>query len=77
MIYKETGWQAYLIDFGKHRHFGTMQNTKSQADHLQVLTTSGGADVARFRADIEGDGLLQPGHEEMGAFVDDLIRDTA
>lgn len=53
-----------------------MQDSQRQTDHLQVLTSGGGGDVARLRADIVDDGLLQPGDEEMGAFVDHLVLHT-
>ena len=54
-----------------------MQHPQRQAHHLQVLAPRRGADVARFRADIEGDGFLQPWDEEVCAFVDDLVVDSS
>lgn len=53
-----------------------MQDSQGQADHLQVLTSSGGGDVTGLCADIVDDGLLQPGDQEVGALVDDLLLDT-
>lgn len=53
-----------------------MQHSQRQTDHLQVLTSSGGGDIARLRADIVDDGLLQPGDEEMRAFVNHFVLHT-
>ena len=54
-----------------------MQHAQRQAHHLQVLAARRGADVARLRPDIKRYRLLQPWHEEVGAFVDDLVRDSS
>jgi hypothetical protein len=50
-----------------------VQDPERQADHLQVLAARGGGDVPRLGADVEDDGALQPGDEEVGALVDDLL----
>lgn len=54
-----------------------MQNSQGQADHLQVLTAGGCGDVSRLGAHIVDDRLLEPGNEEVGAFVDDALANTA
>ena len=46
-----------------------MQDSQSQADHLQILATGCGGDISRFGSNIVDYGLLQPGHQEVGAFV--------
>lgn len=53
-----------------------MQDSQSQADHLQILTSGGSRDVARLGANIVDNGSLQPGNQEMRAFVDDLLLHT-
>lgn len=50
-----------------------MKYSQSQADHLQILATSRGTDVPGLGSDIIDDALLQPGNEEMCAFVDDVF----
>lgn len=50
-----------------------MEDPQRQADHLQVLGSGGGSDVPRLRADVEDDGPLQPGDQEVCALVDDLL----
>lgn len=70
-------WSSYLVDFRQLLHLRAMQDSERQANHLHVLATRRGADIPRPRADIKGDGFLQPGNEEMCAFVDDLVRDSA
>ena len=54
-----------------------MQNSEGQANHLQILAAGGGGDVSRLGADIVDDGLLQPGNEEMCAFIHDRLLNTA
>ena len=53
-----------------------MQHPQRQADHLQILAAGRGGDVPGFGADVVDDGLLQPGDEEMCAFVDDGLLDS-
>lgn len=50
-----------------------MQHTQSQADHLQVLTTRGGGNVAGLGANIIDNSSLQPRNEEVCALVHDLL----
>lgn len=54
-----------------------MQHPERQAHHLQILATRRGADVPWLGPDIIDDCALKPGYEEVGAFVDDLVFDTA
>ena len=53
-----------------------MEHPQRQADHLQVLGPRRGGDVPRLGAHVEDDGPLQPGDEEVGALVDDLLLDS-
>lgn len=53
-----------------------MQNPQRQRHHLQILTPRRGSDIARFRPHIVDDGFLQPGDQEMRAFVHDVLLDT-
>lgn len=53
-----------------------MQHPQRQADHLQILAPRRGRDIPGFGADIVDDRLLQPGDEEMCAFVDDGFFDS-
>lgn len=50
-----------------------MQHPQRERDHLHVLGSGRGTDVPRSCADIEDDGALQPGNQEVCAFVDDLL----
>lgn len=50
-----------------------MQDSERQADHLQILATSGGGDVPGLRPDVEEDAALQPWYQEMCALVDDAL----
>lgn len=68
---------TYLVDLGKHAHFGPVQHSERQAHHLQVLAAGSCRDVPGFCAHIVDDSLLQPGDEEMGALVDHTLLDTA
>lgn len=54
-----------------------MQNSEGQANHLQVLAAGGCRDVPRLGAHIIDDRLLEPWNEEVGAFVDDALANTA
>lgn len=54
-----------------------MQNSEGQANHLQVLAAGGCGDVSRLGAHIVDDRLLEPGNEEVGAFVDNALANTA
>lgn len=47
-----------LINLGQSLNLRPVQNSKSQRNHLQILGTSGGGDVARLGPDIEDDGSL-------------------
>lgn len=50
-----------------------MQDPQGQTDHLEILAAGGGGDVARLGADIVDDGALQPGNQEVGALIDDVL----
>lgn len=67
---------AYLVDLRQLRHLRTMQHAKRQADHLQILTSSGGRDIARLCPHIVDDSSLQPGHQKVCAFVDNSLLHT-
>ena len=54
-----------------------MQNSEGQANHLQVLAAGGCRDVPRLGAHIIDDRLLEPWNEEVGAFVDNALANTA
>lgn len=62
----------YLVDLGKRLDFGAVKNTKRQRDHLQILGTGSGRDIARLSADIINDSLLEPRDKEMGSLAHDL-----
>lgn len=68
--------ETYLVDLRQHPNLRPMQHPQRQADHLQVLGARGGTDIPRLRPDIVHDSLLQPGHEEVCAFVDHLVFDS-
>jgi len=68
--------KTYLVDLGQSLDLRSVQHSEGQADHLQVLGSSSGRDVSRLRADIVDDGLLQPGYQKVGSFVDNLLLDT-
>ena len=51
--------QSYLVNLGEGLDFGTVQDSESQADHLQILGTSGGGDVARLCADVVDDASVK------------------
>lgn len=68
---------SYLVDLGQVLDFGAVQNSQCQADHLHVLGSGGGADVSGSCPDVVDDALLQPGDQEVGALVHDLVLDTA
>lgn len=53
-----------------------MQHPQRQADHLQILATGRGRDVPGFGAHVVDDGFLQPGNQEVCAFVDDTFLDS-
>jgi hypothetical protein len=67
----------YLVDLGQHLYFRSMQYSQSQADHLHVFASSSGADVPGLRSDIVDDGLLQPGDQEVCAFIDNPFLGTS
>jgi hypothetical protein len=50
-----------------------MQNSQSQTDHLQILTSRGRGDISRLRSDVVNDSSLEPGDEEMSAFFNDIL----
>ena len=68
---------AYLVDGGQLGDLGPVQNSESQANHLQVLAAGGCGDVSGLGAHIVDDRLLEPGNEEVGAFVDNALANTA
>ena len=53
-----------------------MQHPQGQADHLQILAACRGRDIPGFGADVVDDGFLQPGDQEMRAFVNDGLLDS-
>jgi hypothetical protein len=68
--------EGYLVDLWKSLDFGTVQDSESQADHLQILGTGGGGDVARLCADVVDDALLQPGDEEVSSLAHNAFLNT-
>lgn len=68
---------AYLVDGGKLGDLRPVQNSEGQANHLQVLAAGGCGDVSRLGAHIVDNRLLEPGNEEVCAFVDDALANTA
>lgn len=70
------GVVAYLVNLGQLRHVRTMQHAKRQADHLQILTSGGGGDIARLCPHIVDDRSLQPGDQKVCAFVDNRLLHT-
>ena len=67
---------TYLIYPRQHPDLRPVQHAERQTHHLQVLASRRGADIARLRAHIEGNGFLQPRDEKVGTFVADLVADT-
>jgi hypothetical protein len=65
------------VDLGQGVDAGAGQDTAGDVDHLQVLCAGEGGDVAGLCADIVGDGRLEPGNVEVGAFVVDLLLHAA
>lgn len=67
---------THLIDFRQGLDLRSMQHPQRQANHLQIFTPRRRRDISWFRADIVDDAFLQPGDEEMGAFVHNCIFDS-
>ena len=65
--------RTHLVDLRQLLDLRAMQHPQREGNHLQVLGSGGGADVPRPCADIEDDGALQPGNQEMCALVDYLL----
>lgn len=65
--------ETHLVDLRQLLDLWAVQHPQCEGDHLHVLGSGGGADVPRSCADIEDDGALQPGDQEMCALVDDLL----
>ena len=65
------------VDLRQSIDAGSGQDTAGNVDHLQILGTGEGGDVARLRADIVDDGSLNPGDLYVGSFGVDLALDTA
>lgn len=73
----ETGGETTcLVNLGKGLDLGPVQHAQGQVNHLQVLAAGDCANGARLGADVEDDALLQPGDEEVGALVDDVVLDA-
>lgn len=53
-----------------------MQDSESQADHLQILASGSRGDVSGLGPHIVDDALLQPGNQEMCSFIHNLLLDT-
>jgi hypothetical protein len=53
-----------------------MKNSQRQTDHLQILASSGGRNIPRFRSDIKYDRSLKPGNKEMGALFNNVFFDS-
>ena len=62
-----------MIDLGKHLDFRSVEDSKCQADHLQILGSSRCTDISWLGSDIVDDGLLEPGNQKVSAFIDDLL----
>lgn len=54
----------------------TGQDTAGDINHLQILRTGEGGDVARFRAHVVVDGCLEPGDLDVCSFAVDFLSDT-
>lgn len=68
--------KTYLVYLWQILHLGPMQHPQRQADHLQILAARRGRDVPRFGAHVVDDGFLQPGDQEVRAFVHDALLDS-
>lgn len=55
---------------------GTVQNTQSNVDILQILAAGYHWHIAGLRPNVEDDGTLHPGNEEMGSFADNALFDA-
>ena len=67
---------AHLVNFRQSLHLRSVQHSECQADHLQILATSGCGDISRFRSYIVNDSFLQPGDQEVCAFTNDFLLNT-
>ena len=65
-----------LVDLGQVLDFRAVEDTEGQGDHLHILGSSGGGDVTGFGTDIELDGTLQPGDQEMSALANGVGLDS-
>lgn len=70
------GEETNLVYLGQRLDVRPVQHPQRQGDHLQILGPGRGGDVARLGPDVEDDGPLQPGDEEVRALVDDLLLDS-
>ena len=68
------GMWTYLIDLWQELNLWPVQYPQSQADHLQILATGCSGDVSRLRSDIVYNSPLEPGDEEVGAFLNNLYQ---
>jgi hypothetical protein len=68
--------RTYLIDLRQSLDFRSMQHPQCQADHLQILAPRRRRDIPWLGADIVDNAFLQPGNEEVCAFVHDCVLDS-
>jgi len=65
------------VDLRQGIDAGSGQDTAGNVDHLQILGTGEGGDVARFRADIVDNGSLNPWDLQVGSLGVDVALDTS
>jgi hypothetical protein len=65
--------EPYLVNLGQLWNLRSVENSQSQANHLQVLASCSRRDIPWFRANIVDDALLQPWDQEMRALVDNCV----
>jgi len=53
-----------------------VQDSQGQADHLQILTSGGGGNIAWLGAHIVDNSSLQPRNQKMCSLVDNLLLHT-
>src|SRR3954468_8721524 len=63
----------YLVDLRQLLNFWSVQDSQSQANHLQILTSGCCGDVSWLRPHIVDNALLQPRDEKMSTFIHDCI----
>ena len=65
--------RTYLVNLWQLLNFWSVQDSESQAHHLQVLATGRSRDISWLGSDIVDDTLLQPWDQEMRALINNSV----